>query len=98
MSNLRPVICPFHGERPPTLVCKHLVEGKGLGFYTPNRPTSDDGADNDPDDDQAWCSECESVRQQNAGGNDLSEPFAAMTRICDVCFEAARVRNRLGGE
>ena len=94
MSNLRPVICLIHGERPPTLVCKHLVDGKGLGFHTPDRPTSEA----DADDDQAWCSECERVRQQNAGGNDLSEPFAPMTRICDVCFEASRVRNRLGVE
>lgn len=94
MSNLRPVICPFHGERPPMLVCKHPVEGKGLGFHTPNRPTSEP----DADDDKAWCSECESVRQQNDGWNEYSELFAGMTRICDVCFEATRVRNRQGIE
>ena len=45
MSNLRPVICLIHGERPPTLVCKHLVDGKGLGFHTPDRPTSEADAD-----------------------------------------------------
>jgi hypothetical protein len=86
MNDLGPVHCPKHGERHPTFVCQHLVQGSGLGFYTPEEES---------DDQEAWCAECESVRQQQGGWNDVSEKHAGVKLICDACFEACRKRNEL---
>jgi hypothetical protein len=66
------------------------VRGTGFGFVEPNRaPISPD----ESDEQSAWCSECERVRQQQGGWNDVSEAFAHITMICDACFEASRRRN-----
>jgi hypothetical protein len=94
MTDLGPVHCPRHGERRPTFVCQHLVRGSGLGFYTPNRPHTEE----ESDEQAAWCSDCERVRQEQGGWNDVSEGYAGVTMICDMCFEAARIRNYLGTE
>jgi len=91
----RTVHCGQHGQRRPTFVCKHLVRGSSLGFFEPNQePVSPE----DSDDQAAWCGECERVRQEQRGWNDVSEAFAGVTMICDLCFEAARARNVRPGE
>ena len=91
----RIVDCGQHGQRRPTFVCKHLVRGSSLGFLEPNRePVSPE----ESDEQCAWCDECERVRQEQRGWNDVSEAFAGITMICDLCFEAARARNRRYGE
>jgi len=70
------------------------VRGQGLGFLEPNRePISAD----EPDERCAWCADCERVRSQQCGWNDISEAFAGVTMICDLCFDAARSRNRRAG-
>jgi hypothetical protein len=90
MNKKIPLRCSEHGERYATFVCQHLVRGTGLGFFEPNRdPISPD----ESGDQAAWCSECEAVRQQQGGWNDVSEAFAHVTMICDACFEASRRRN-----
>ena len=81
------VHCEAHGECRATFVCQHLVRGRGLGFCEADRkPGSAAGS--------AWCSECERVRVQQGGWDDISEGFAKVTMICDACFEAARRRNQ----
>jgi hypothetical protein len=93
MSDLGPVHCRQHGERRPTFVCKHLVRGSGLGFFSPNRPPAVEEAD----EQTAWCSDCERVRQEQGGGwDDVSEGYASVTMVCEACFEAARHRNEFG--
>ena len=90
METTKRVHCGEHGERRATFVCQHLVRGTELGFFEANRqPISED----ESDEQCAWCSECESVRQQQGGWNDVSEAFAHVTMICDACFEASRRRN-----
>jgi hypothetical protein len=86
----RRVICGEHGERRPTFVCRHLVQGRGVGFITPNQPPKDD----ESGEEAAWCNECEKIRQRQGGWDDISEAFAGVTMICDACFEAARQRNQ----
>jgi hypothetical protein len=84
------VRCREHGERYATFVCQHLVQGSALGFFEPNRaPTSPE----ESDQQAAWCSKCEHVREQQGGWNDVAEAFAHVTMICDACFEASRRRN-----
>lgn len=89
MTESQRVQCRLHGERRPTFVCRHLVQGTGLGFLE-GQPLSDD----DSREQSAWCDECEEVRIK-CGGSwiDESEGFAGVTMICDLCFEAARLRN-----
>jgi len=81
------VHCERHGPASATFVCQHLVCGSGLGFFC-----ADDPADPYPD---AWCGQCERVREREGGEwNDSSEAFAKITLLCHHCYEAARRRNQ----
>jgi hypothetical protein len=83
------VHCGTHGERRPTFVCRHLVQGAGLGFFQGRTLSEEDSAE-----PCAWCDACEKVRIKCGGAwTDESEGFAGVTMICDLCFEAARLRN-----
>ena len=94
MRTSKRVHCGEHGERHAAFVCQHLVRGSGLGFFEPDRaPVLPD----ESDEQSAWCSECESVRQQEGGWNDTSGAFAHVTMICDACYEAAHHRNEEKG-
>jgi hypothetical protein len=84
MDEERVVHCDDHGPRRAAFVCRHLVGGSGLGFFTPDEPG---------DDLEAWCGECDRVLHRCGEWNDESERFARITLICDLCFEAARTRN-----
>ncbi|HKR66143.1 MAG TPA: hypothetical protein VJZ00_20600 [Thermoanaerobaculia bacterium] len=71
----------------PAYVCRHLVRGEKLGFFTAEPPDSEY-----PD---AWCRDCERVRIAEGGDwNERSEEFAGVTVICSQCYVAARERNR----
>ncbi len=87
----RNFVCPIHGKRWPTLVCKHLVNGEGLGFIEPE-PMH--GPDESAPDRSAWCDECNRVRNEHRGWNEVSIAFAGVTPICDICFEAVRKKNQ----
>lgn len=94
MSTEERVNCPQHGVRRAAFVCRHLVSGSGLGFYTPNQAPSGEASG----EQSAWCGACERVRRQQRGWSDASEAFAGITVICDGCFEQSRHRNTLGNE
>jgi hypothetical protein len=82
------VDCPVHGERAATFVCRHLPAGEHRGFHW--------GIDAEYPDrlwPDAWCDACESMRNREGGWNDRSEAFAAVTLVCDRCYEEARARN-----
>jgi len=91
MTESKLVTCGKHGTRHAAFVCQHLVDGIGLGFFTPNRPRV---SEDESDEQAAWCADCEKIRQGQDGWNDISEGFAGVTMICDVCFDAARVQNQ----
>jgi hypothetical protein len=38
------------------------------------------------DDFQAWCDECEIVRQQEDGWNETSMKFADIRIVCEKCY------------
>lgn len=89
----RRVICDTHGETVPTFVCKHLVGGSELGFYS-----AYDEDDEEPDEyPNAWCAACEAARIREGGEsgdwNEASEAFAGVTLVCAGCYVAARERN-----
>lgn len=80
------VHCEEHGESQATFVCRHLVHGMGLGFYTADDPDSAR-----PD---AWCGACERLRVQHGGEwpEDVEATLGA-TLQCAGCYDRARVRN-----
>ena len=92
MNTLGHIDCSLHGQTRPAFVCRHLVRGDGLGFFSPNRSLI---SDDESDELQSWCADCERVRQEQGEWNDVSEGYAGITMICDNCFEAARNRNSL---
>ncbi len=78
------VYCDTHAARAVCFVCQHLTTGVGLGFFEPEQETVER---------HAWCWLCERVRELEGGWNDVSETFAGITMMCDLCFEASRERN-----
>jgi hypothetical protein len=85
----RRIHCVRHGARNPAFVCRHLVDGVGLGFVEPCGPQDADASD----EQAAWCDACEDARLAGGGWTDRSETEAGITLVCGECFEASRARN-----
>lgn len=81
------VQCDVHGETPQTFVCVHLKgDATGLGF---NR---EEPSDDNPYPD-AWCDECEKIRDAHDGWNDVPKGLCKISLLCAQCYERARIRN-----
>ena len=81
------VQCETHGETPQTFVCSHLMgESTALGFNR-NEPSADEPF---PD---AWCDNCEIIRAQHGGWDDVPEDVCSIKLLCSECYERARIRN-----
>jgi len=79
--------CGIHGECLQTFVCVHLLgETAGLGF------NADEPTDDDPFPD-AWCDNCEIIREAHDGWNEESEKLSKISLLCSGCYERARIRN-----
>jgi hypothetical protein len=77
--------CRTHGRRPGTLMCRHLLEMTGIGFFT-----SDES-----DQADAWCAECEAAWQAEEKWTEAATAFAGFGLICDCCRAVVRVKTRL---
>ena len=78
--------CSRHGEGYATFVCKHLVDGTGIGFVF--------GDTQDPRPD-AWCNQCDEVLLREGGEwDEVSEGFAQVTALCSGCYDEIRARNQ----
>ena len=87
--------CESHGASRTAFVCQHLNKNTHTGFHEAfeSNPLIE------PDDDyQAWCDECEKMRQQEGEWNDVSEGFAEIRLICDQCFFEIKSRNATSEE
>ncbi len=82
----RQVHCKRHGASLPAYTCKHLVTGKGRGFFAGDLSEGCSRPD-------AWCSECENVRAAEGEWTDRAAAFAEISVICAFCWDAARERN-----
>src|SRR5512135_1761081 len=79
--------CATHGESQKAYVCTHLLgEETALGF---NR---DDPTAENPFPD-AWCEDCELIREAHGGWNDESQKLVKISLLCSGCYEKARIRN-----
>lgn len=80
--------CETHGESTEAFVCDHLTDdtAAGLGFNR-NEPS-----DNAPYPD-AWCDDCEVIRQAHQGLNENSQKLVRICLLCSGCYERARIQN-----
>lgn len=85
------VTCESHGASRPAFVCQHLNKNTYTGFHEAFESNPLIETD---DDYQAWCDECEKMRQREGEWNDVSEGFAKIRLICDQCFFEIKRRNQ----
>ncbi|WP_298737654.1 DUF6882 domain-containing protein [uncultured Chitinophaga sp.] len=79
------VECDGHGYRRRAFVCKHLNSTTPTGFNEAFESIEDMEL-LEEDDFQAWCNECEAIRQQEGEWNDRSMAFAAIKLVCEKCY------------
>ncbi len=79
------VECGSHEYRRRAFVCQHLNFINKVGFEEAF-DTFEDMELLEDDDFQAWCSECETVRQKEGEWNKKSEAFAAIKLVCEKCY------------
>lgn len=79
------VSCGAHESGRRAFVCRHLNKKTKVGFEEAFE-THEDMELLDDDDFQAWCVECENVRQQEGEWNDTSMKFANIKIVCEVCY------------
>ena len=79
--------CDTHGESNKAYLCHHLT-GKTvfLGFNR-NDPTEDNPF---PD---AWCDDCEIIREAHGAWNEISEKLTKIVLVCAECYKQIRIRN-----
>ena len=82
------VHCEAHGQTEETFVCSHLAEHDtaGLGFNC-----REAGEDNPYPD--AWCNDCEVIREAHGGWTEASEKLVSIRLLCSSCYELTRIRN-----
>lgn len=88
----RYVQCGLHEYRRRAFVCKHLNHETKVGFEEAFE-TFEDMELSEDDDLQAWCNECEAVRQREGEWNDKSEAFAKIKLVCEKCYFAMKELN-----
>jgi len=79
------VECDAHEYRRIAFVCKHLNHTTKVGFEEAFE-TFEDMELSEDDDFQAWCDECEAVRQKEGEWNDISMAFAEIKLVCEKCY------------
>ena len=75
------VHCGRHGVTAYCLICRHLREGVGLGYWAiraePEEPA------------QAWCEECDAALDQDRGWSDRATALADWKLYCAGCYVEA---------
>ncbi len=87
----RQVECAEHGPSEATMICRHLCDGKRLGYY---RVKPAPGRD---DLETALCAECDALVWEEDGWTDRVYDFADWQIYCRQCFERTLKRHRLRG-
>ena len=80
------VQCSVHEYRRRAFVCKHLEKNSKIGFEESFETYEDMEFEFEDDDFQAWCNECEKVRIQQDGWNEVSMAFSNIKMVCEKCY------------
>ncbi len=80
------VRCATHGEQEATYVCQHIVgtldSEQAVGFHWP--------ADTGMSRPEAWCTECERVRDAEGDWTETAMKFAGVSVLCGGCYDRAK--------
>ena len=88
----RYVQCSKHEYRRVAFVCNHLNQTSRVGFNEAFETY--EGMQLAEDDDfQAWCDECEKVRERTGGWNEESMAFADIKVVCEKCYFERKALN-----
>lgn len=79
------VKCQEHDYRRRAFICCHLNLETKTGFEEAFE-TSENMELYDDDDLQAWCSDCEKIRQDEGEWNDKSTKLAQIKVVCEKCY------------
>lgn len=86
------VECRKHEYNRVAFVCKHLIGKDKVGFNEAFDTYEDMELEED-DDFQAWCDECEAVRQEEGEWNERSMAFADIKLVCEKCYFEIKALN-----
>lgn len=75
--------CRAHEKQRIAFVCNHLLGSSKVGFNEAF-DTFEDMKLGEDDDFQAWCDECEAIRQKEGGWNDNS--IVEIKLVCEKCY------------
>lgn len=86
------VQCSEHEYRRAAFVCNHLNQTNRVGFNEAFE-TYEGMQLGEDDDFQAWCDECEKVRERTDGWNEESMAFADIKVVCETCYFEMKALN-----
>jgi hypothetical protein len=81
------ITCGYHGDAYAAIVCQHLLEGSGSGFFC-EQPTDDDPW---PD---ALCRECDDYFRAFPEWHQEPDALTRLAVVCHHCYEAIRDNTR----
>lgn len=76
---MKPVDCKQHGASAQSIICTHLRERDGLGYFAIDADGTEPA--------QAWCEACDVVMSQERGWNERASTFADWKLYCSICFK-----------
>jgi hypothetical protein len=83
------VDCDEHGQSPGCLICRHLREERGLGYWA-IRPDDDAPA-------MAWCIACNAMVTWDRGWTDRASALADWQIYCTFCYDKTLKRHKQVG-
>ena len=81
--------CSRHGVTPYCLICRHLRENTGLGYWEIRAEPKDPA--------QAWCEECDALLDEDRGWSDRAEELADFKLYCTGCYRETLARHTRRG-
>ena len=85
------VECAEHGRTEGCMICQHLRDGSGLGFYRVQMPPDSD------DYETGLCEQCDELLWQEDGWTDRLFDLAEWRLYCRRRFQGVLARHRLLG-
>ena len=80
---LEPVKCAQHGQGQGVIVCRHLLNGTRVGFFsdapTPENPWPD-----------AWCAQCDDYFKRVPDWEKEPDAYLRFGLVCHKCYETIR--------
>ncbi len=76
---MKAIQCEEHGSSPYCIICEHLREQNGLGYFAIQAESTEPA--------QAWCEACDLVLAQEQGWTDRADLQAGWKLHCTACYE-----------